>query len=821
MKLLERDPRYIDIDVKDLPNVEGVSTYLLKLLYARGAKDERSVREFLNPSIDMLMDPMLFVDMDKAVSRIKKAILGSELICVFGDYDCDGICATAILVRYLKECGAKISYHIPSRHEHGYGMSKEAVQLLHEHNVGLIITVDNGITAASEVRFASSLGMDVIVTDHHRFQGELPDCCAVICHTRPDNTYPESILCGAGVALKLVHALSDFETMQKYIPLAGLATIADIVPLISENRVLASLAIEAINKGECFPGITAIVRETTRTENGVICCDARDLSFGVIPRINAAGRMKDAMPGVSLFLTNDMDEAETISKELTALNMLRREEEQRIYDSAIKMIESSDLTDERVIMLYSKEWNPGVIGIAASRICDRYYRPTIIFSLQDGTLTGSARSIDGVDIFSILHEHRDMLTRYGGHMRAAGATLSFENFEAFKASVNSYVRANFKDELFIPKQFYELDTNLSELSMELVDEIEKLAPFGECNPMPTFCIKNAKARNLRRIGEGGYHLKFMLMQNKAEVETVFYCMGHELEYINSMDTCSLVCTPTINTWRGNSTLHLRAKAISSGKIRNIGSYINAYQNRFGGAFYRNMRYNSHSPHVDLTVVDASECVYDFLKSDITGSIILCFSAQGAIRLLQDIHDADLYDRVDIRLMSQKRLPIAYNSIVLAPVLDELDIRAYRNLLVYDAAPSLGLLNKIQQLAPDASLFVGIPKASFAIDFKCSRDYMSKHYIALKAAAQRPKKHRADIMDAMMDQTKMAAWESALAIDIFIELGFVIQGNGSELTLVIDPKKRDLSESPLYLSAESIPLFYKQYLHFITTLMDEM
>ncbi|MDO4567865.1 MAG: single-stranded-DNA-specific exonuclease RecJ [Clostridia bacterium] len=809
MRILEQDEAYLNIDESKLPQIEGLSPWMTRLLYVRGARDEAAIKEFFNPSLSTLHDPMLFRDMDKAVARINLALERDEKICIFGDYDADGICATAILGRYLKDCGARVAYHIPSRHEHGYGMSAEAVQLLYEYGINLIITVDNGIAAADEVRMCRELGMDVIVTDHHRCQGELPECAAVIAHTRPDNTYPNDALCGAGVALKLVHAHGGYEKMLPFVPLAGLATIADIVPLVGENRVLAAECISAMNAGTCFPGLLALGRESK------LCADApfdsRDLSFGVIPRLNAAGRMRDARPGMRLLLSRSIEEASEIARQLTELNNLRKEEEQKIYDSAVKLLEGRDLTGERVIMLFSEEWNTGVVGIAASRLSERFYRPTMVFARQGDTLTGSARSIEGVDIFAALHANRAFLTRYGGHARAAGANLKVEDFEGLRRALNAYIAETVPDSVFVPRNKYELDVGIDELTIDFCKEIERLAPFGEGNPTPTVCLKNAKARYAKRIGNDGTHLKFFAQQEDKSCECVGYGMGYGLQTVLAMDRCRIIGTPSVNEWRGQTTVQLRLKAIAAEPIADLDAYIDSRAGLFTDAFYRNLLYNGFDADIDYEVVDADECALELLNADIAGSLILCFTADGARRLLNIIQDNGLWKRVDVRVKSRHRTAIAYNTALFAPVMCSADLSPYRSVLVYDTAVSLGMLKSIGEMAPNAMLFAakggGMDMAGM---FSCNRESMGKLYNAARGAMSGGPCKWEDVRRKMREATGVGESACGFAINVFTELGFIERMPECRLQLVPNADKRDLNESALYVAATSLPDMNKRY-----------
>ena len=814
MQLIERDGKY-EAMPSLVPAHCGVSQRIAQLLYMRGAKDAESVKAFLSPSPKDLLDPFCLPDMQKAVDRIEEAIAKNEIVCIFGDYDADGICATAIIARYLKSRKCKVGYHIPSRHEHGYGMSEDAIRLLAEKHVDLIITVDNGITAVNEIKLAKELGVDVIVTDHHRCQGELPDCVAVITHTRPDANYAGSPLCGAGVALKLIQAVGGDEVMMSLAPLAGLATIADIVPLTGENRILAVMALDAINSGNCNVGLAALAAEARRGS----ACDngpyrTRDIAYGMVPRLNAAGRMYDARPGVTLFLTDDPDDAANIAKTLTELNVLRKDEEQRIYESAIKMIESSSLSDNRVIMLYSKEWNQGVIGISASRISERYYRPTMLFTLSDdGVLTGSARSIPGVDIFDALHNNNECLVRYGGHGRAAGATLRIEDYEEFKNAVDRYIRENNDNEAFIPRQEYELPLDLSEVTADFAEELTVLEPFGEGNPTPVFCTSGVKLRSLRRIGQEGRHIKAHAQRDMDSCEAIGYCMGDRFDKLMTYDRCTLAYTLALNAWRGQVNVQMRLHAVSPERIGNTEEYIASLDEKFSDAFLTNIMYNSSVCDIAYTAADADKLVVDWLREDICSSAVLCFTQEGAVELLGLIDRFDLWNKADMFVGEVPASPIAYNSIVLAPNISETKLSGFRRVLIYDSAITLGMLCAVGEAAEGAELYVSdrhTENYRLLSLLPDNRERMATLFLLIKELSGNRRLRYEDTIAYLAVKKGTAKAECRFALDVFIELGLLTVSN-NELILQSGGGKKNLTDSEKFRISCALKQMNKEYI----------
>ena len=507
---------------------------VMRALRARGIVTEEEQQRFMYPDLSLLRDPMGLPDMQKAVDRIERALLEGESICVYGDYDVDGICATTILLHYLYSIGAEVRYKIPSRQDEGYGISRKAIDALHESGVKLIITVDNGISAYQEIEYAKSLGIDVIVTDHHIPPENVPNCSAVVCHSVEGSKYP-AYLCGAGTALKLVQALGGIEAAEPYIYLAGVATVADVVPLIDENRLFVKYTLDALNEGRCCMGLKLLLESLPAAKKPY---SAYNIGFGIAPRLNASGRMGDASLCVELFI--DEGAALEIIAELNRLNELRQAEEQSILNEAIAMVEQMDISRLHAILLASDKWNSGVIGIAASRLTEIYNRPAVLFSEHNGDLKGSARSIEGINIHDALKAYSSMFIRFGGHAKAAGVTMEKSRFDEFARAFEEYLAQNCPAELFVPRRCYEFDEELSELTLDVTNQIEMLAPFGEGNPCPVFHASGVTAAHLRRFGCDGQHLRMDIRRNRASFPGVYFCGGKYFERLMSADSVSLL-----------------------------------------------------------------------------------------------------------------------------------------------------------------------------------------------------------------------------------------------------------------------------------------
>ena len=465
----------------------GYPSLLATVLAARGITTSEAAAEALERETSLTISPMLMRDMDKAVARIQKALANDETIAVFGDYDVDGITSTVLLLDYLKNCGAKCLRYIPRRIEDGYGLSKDAIQGLRDKGVTLMITVDCGITGNEEIDFAASIGMDVVVTDHHECKENLPRAVAVVDPHRPDDTYPFKYLAGVGVALKLVLALGgpDRENalFARYCTLAAIGTIADVMRMEGENRTIVSCGLAALNHTD-FVGIHALLKEA-----GLLGKPITSIQIGFVlsPRINAAGRMGAADLAADLLQETDPAKAEELAKQLCDLNRERQAVEQSICADAIAQIERLRPEERNALVLSSEEWHQGVVGIVASRLSEKYAAPSFMIHLKDGSGKGSCRSYGGFNLFSALESCSDLLDGFGGHELAAGFTIPEENIDTFRQRMNRFVKAASGGERAV--SCLEVDaaiSNPADMTLEQVDHLAQLEPYGSGNPRPVF-----------------------------------------------------------------------------------------------------------------------------------------------------------------------------------------------------------------------------------------------------------------------------------------------------------------------------------------------
>ena len=507
----------------------GVPFFLAMLMNIRGLDDAAHLREFLGEG-ELLSDPFLLKDMDKAAARITRAVDNMEKIAVYGDYDADGVTSTAMLYSYLETRGADVIFYIPQREGEGYGMNMGAVEYLKEQGVSLIVTVDNGISSVQEVARANELGIDVVVTDHHRPQEILPDAVAVVDAYRPDDTSPYKHFSGVGIAFKLLMALEDGagdveDLLEAYSDLAAIGTIGDIVPLTGENRTLIRAGLERLSQSD-RPGVQALL------ENAGIAGKAltsTNVAFTLVPRINATGRMGAPERAVRLLISGYEEEAEVLSEEICADNEERRRVEAEIAEAAFADIEAKGYMKDRVVVVDGENWHHGVIGIVASRVTERCGKPCMIISRGETEAKGSGRSIEGFSLFEAICACGDLLIKFGGHPMAAGITLKPENIEAFRKRINQYAAEHFPQ---MPTQTVTLDCKLNPaaLSVSMAQSLTQLEPFGNGNPQPVFGLFNMELSNVTPVGGGG-HLRLTLEKNGAVITAMrFNTKPEELPY---------------------------------------------------------------------------------------------------------------------------------------------------------------------------------------------------------------------------------------------------------------------------------------------------
>ena len=551
---------------KEFAEELGISKVTAALLLHRGITEPSAADVFLQPEKQEFYDPFLFRDMDKAVKRIQQAIAAKEKIVLYGDYDVDGITSVVVLKHSLQRLGAEVEYYIPDRQKEGYGFHTEALLRLAEAGTGLLISVDCGISAVSEVEAVKDR-LDIIITDHHLPGEILPAVLAVIDAHRLDCKYPDKNLSGVGVAFKLSQALWKIMRNQEIlddIEIVALGTVADIVPLLGENRRIVQLGLKKMQETDCL-GLQALLRVADLKGKEL---NSQHIGFCLAPRLNAAGRMDSAAQGVELLLTTDARTAEDIAMKLNAENIERQTMEKTILAEAEKQLLTMDWSKTHSIVLAGEGWHPGVIGIVASRIVDKYYRPTIIISEKDGICKGSCRSIRGFHMYKALTACAEYLLGFGGHEQAAGLSLEKKNLAAFCSAFDSYAEHNLSEEDYVPVVDIEFELPPTQVDFSLLDELSALEPYGMGNPKPLFGCRNIRGSYATAIGKEGQHLRF---QVEATDHSVTALAWNKSEYVGivNREKIDLVYVPQINEYRGRKSIQCMVEDFSSSQEEKV------------------------------------------------------------------------------------------------------------------------------------------------------------------------------------------------------------------------------------------------------------
>ncbi len=585
--------------VRKIADEVGILPLTARVLYNRGCHSPEQARAFLQMSDEKMHDPFLLCDIEKAVARIRRAVEQKERIAIYGDYDVDGVTSVSLLYLFLSGMGADVGYYIPSRTRDGYGVSCAAIDMLaKQRQVKLIVTVDTGITAVEETVYARERGIDMVITDHHECHAELPDACAVVNPHRPDCDYPFRELAGVGVVFKLLCAYEMTLCAERgepvvegvrrvcdaYADLVALGTIADVMPIVDENRIIVAYGLRKI-AGNCRPGLSALIDATLpstkmrggfpvpltpqeRAEGRRKRINSGFIGFGIAPRINAAGRMSSASEAVELLLSDTEESARALAQRLCEVNARRQVEENRVAEQAYRMIEETlDPENDRVIVLEDDTWPQGIVGIVASRVTERYGLPSILISFDGATRgypcaddigKGSGRSVKGMNLVEALMACEPLLVRFGGHELAAGMSIQRGNIERFRRRINEYARQRLCDEELAVHLDADCVVEPGELTMELAQELNLLEPFGVSNPVPQFILRDMRVERVTPLG-GGKHTKFLLSHDDASVPAVCFGVPTAQCHVSVGDRVDVLFQVNINEFQGETSLQLIVK----------------------------------------------------------------------------------------------------------------------------------------------------------------------------------------------------------------------------------------------------------------------
>ena len=633
------------IAVSNIAKKNNISEICASLIYNRGYKNPEDASKFLNFDDVVIHSPLLLKDVEKAVERIQLALANNERIVIYGDYDVDGVTSVTMLYLYLKNLGAQVSYYIPNRIGEGYGLSVDAIQMLSSYDVSLIITVDTGVTAVNEVEFASTLGIDVIVTDHHECQQILPNAVAVVNPHRYDCQYPFKFLAGVGVIFKVICA---FETLHfygrdreadavksiyyRFADLAAIGTIADVMPITDENRMIVKFGLEMLERTDRI-GLMALMEAASFGANPNVKplvaakhkvnkprkINSTYIGFTIAPRINAAGRISSATRAVELLLATDKNIAEELAHELCEINYTRQIEENKIADEVYKKIEKElDVNSQKVIVVSDDEWLQGVIGIVSSKITDKYGLPSILISFDgasEGEASGldigkgSGRSIKGFNLVEALSDSQNLLVKFGGHELAAGLSIRRKDIDSFRSKINEYANSVLTEEDLYYKIEADRELDIGDLSIALANEINLLEPFGNMNPAPSFILKGLKVQRASLIGSGN-HSKFIFEKNGQAINAVMFQKSYLNLNIKENDVVDVLFSLDINKFNNTETVQLIIK-----DIRLSEEYIQLFRDEI--KLYNDIKNGAHNI-VDDGIVPTRDdfvVVYSLLRAE--------------------------------------------------------------------------------------------------------------------------------------------------------------------------------------------------------------
>ena len=548
--------------VQALQNALQVDETIATLLVQRGIETFEQAKTFFRPTLADLHNPYLMKDMDKAVSRIEKAIANNENILVFGDYDVDGTTAVSLVSSYLRSFFPNVATYIPDRYNEGYGISYLGIDYAEDNDISLIIALDCGIKSIDHVKYANEKNIDFIICDHHRPDEILPDAIAVLDPKREDCSYPYDELCGCGVGFKLIQALAEnrnqtIEDLLPYLDLVATAIAADIVPITGENRVLAKFGLEVINS-DPRPGIKALIQNVKKKGLTIT-----DVVFIIAPRINAAGRVKHGNEAVALLTEYNLDQAEQFASEIEQHNSDRKEFDKQITKEALLQIEENKEQDRFSTVVYQENWHKGVIGIVASRLLEKYYRPTIVFTKSGDKLAASARSVKDFDVYNALEACAEHLEQFGGHMYAAGMTLKEENYQKFKVAFETEVKNTIHPDLLTPEISVDLEMNFSDFDEKFMRILKQFEPFGPENMTPVFISKNViDSGYAKTLGNDEEHLKSFLKQNNSpNFNAIGFGLGDKINLVKNRNPFEAVYVLEENEWNGTVSLQLQLRDV--------------------------------------------------------------------------------------------------------------------------------------------------------------------------------------------------------------------------------------------------------------------
>lgn len=671
-----------------------LNSVVKQILISKGFDTVESINDFLYPDISNLYDPFLLKDMNKVIDRINSAIKNDENIWIYGDYDVDGITSISILMKCFEFLGVKQNYYIPNRLEEGYGISEYGLDNIIDSGAQLIISVDCGITSVKEVQYVKDKGIDIIITDHHNCQDELPDAFAIVNPKQPGCSYPYDMLAGVGIAMKIVQALLGTETFinnyDKFLDIAALGTVADVAPITDENRIITKYGLEVIANTKNV-GLKALLEVSELVDKPI---NAGTIGFKLGPKINAAGRIGKPELGVKLLISNSEADSLEIAKQLDELNKERQNIEKEIIEEIDNLIETQvNIEKDKIFVVLGDAWHTGVIGIVASRISEKYHRPSVILSVDGDVAKGSARSVGDISIFDALNSCKDIFIGFGGHKQAAGLSLYEDNVDELRIRINQYADEHIHSEDLIPNVRIDSIIHNHEITYETIDDLEKLEPHGMGNPKPVFIYNNLSVDNVRMLGKEKDHLKLILHDGNRTFDAIGFGIANKYEDLRAGDKLDMVMTLGKNSFRGIETIQFMIKDVR--RLETIHYKTSEIGKCFTKTLARSLYYNS----IDGAQFDDKRPSYSFgqtinylsetvnrldyvVKTSTLKRLVLVQSFSSMLELTFRIKDKDLspddYTIQYNKLAKQSNLDILVN-----PILNSIEYGDYDEVIVYD------------------------------------------------------------------------------------------------------------------------------------------
>ncbi len=742
---------------------EGMPEPLYRLLVARGISSVAAARAFLKPSAAMLHDPALLGGATAAADALRSAIQAGQKICVYGDYDVDGVTAAAIMQLTLARMGALVEVYLPSRHDEGYGLNENAVREIAKR-CDLLMTVDCGITSVELVALARGLGLTVLVTDHHKPGPALPDCIVV---NPLVGDYPEKYLCGAGVAFQVAAALLGREAAMDYIDLTALATVADVVPLTGENRAIVKLGLDAMNARPRL-GIDELRQAAGLADKPF---SSGMLGFQIGPRLNASGRVGSASRAYRLLTTDDADEARAFASELNAENALRKKYEEEILEEADRKLERFDFIAHRAIVLAGEGWNRGVIGLAASRLVEKYYMPTILIALDGETGVGSCRSIPGIDIHDALTAVRTHMVKFGGHAQAAGLTIDRDRISAFADALDDCLRERADPTLYIPVSEYDMEARFEELDTVFVALTELFAPTGMGNPAPILRTR-ANVAEARRVGRDKAHLSLRLNDGTNMLRAIAFREGARADRLAG--EADVLYAPFVNEFNGRQSVELEVRAIMPAGQAEIIARAAGTQDALLAAFLTEVIYNrAYSVNGDR-IMTRGQLDEELVRSP-----------QGTLIVAADAANAAAFPALDAFVGTYPDDPRAFNAVCLLPV-GTVPYGYHR--VVYAGMP-----------APESGWTLACACADWVRALPGIED-LRRAYLAMKRILSRPSSNTSleGWARSLSDESALGVPCAMAAILILIDMKLIERGDGWRLAFGAF-RKRDPMDSQVFRS----------------------